>query len=168
MKVKIIKKTIKEGTATSGSDYCIKSLYVSFQEPEIYEKIVKHLKSQKITDDAIEKFCKPNDYNGQISYAFGLNCSHFTFDRVERFGILDANIIFSQNEKGFVSAKIQVIDKKEQVNGYESPEDEVNGWANAEAEKSVSVPIPDAVNQESKSMLNGFMQEGEENGGLPF
>jgi hypothetical protein len=167
MKVKIIKKTIKEGTTSTGSDYCIKSLYVSFQEPEIYEKIVKHLKAQNIPDDAIEKFCKPNDYNGQISYAFGLNCSHFTFDRVERFGILDANIIFSQNEKGFVAAKIQVLDKKEQVNGYQSPEEEVTGWANSEAEKTVSAPISENATQPATSMPV-FSEPEEAGNDLPF
>ena len=143
MKVKILKKTIKEGTTSTGSDYCIKSLYVSFTESEIYDKIVKHLKAMAVPDDSIAKFCSPNEYNGVTSYAFGLNCSHFTFDRVERFGILDANIIFSQNEKGFVGAKIQVIDKKEQINSYEAPEEEVTGWSTDAPERKLEGdPLP--------------------------
>jgi hypothetical protein len=54
---------------------------------------------------------------------------------------LDANIIFSQNEKGFVGAKIQVIDKKEQINGYQSPEEEVTGWSIQAPEKSNPAPV---------------------------
>ena len=124
MKVKILKKTIKET-----EQYVIKSLFVSFTDSSIYAKIVANLKAQGCSIEQIEKFCKPNDYNGNISYAFGLNCSHFTFDRVERFGVLDANIIFSMNDKGYINAKIQIIDKKEQINGYEEPEDTVTGWS---------------------------------------
>jgi len=124
MKVKIIKKSIKEG-----DNYCIKSLFVTFTEPELYAKIVNNLKLQGCDIDQIEKFCKPNDYNGNISYAFGLNCSNFTFERVEKFGVLDANVIFSKNDKGYINAKIQIIDKKEQINGYEDPEDTANGWS---------------------------------------
>jgi len=110
MKVKILKKTIKEG-----DNYCIKSLFVSFTEEEIYKKIIAYLKSLGAAEDKISSFCKPNEYNGAVSYAFGLNCSNFTFDRVKRFGILDATVIFQVNDKGFINAKIQVIEKKEQI-----------------------------------------------------
>jgi len=139
MKIKIIKKSIKEGLTSTGSEYCIKSLFVSFTESEIYEKIVKHLQGMACAQDAIDKFCKPNEYNGAISYAFWLNCSHFTFDRVERFGILDANIIFGQNDKGYVNAKIQILEKKEQINGYEAPEEEVTGWSTQAPESTKQV-----------------------------
>jgi len=129
MKLKILKKTIKEGTTADGREYAIKSLYVGFSETEIYEQIVAHLKAMGGAEDMIEKFCKPNDYNGNISYAFGLNCSHFTFDAVDKFGVLDAKIVFAVNDKGFVNAKIAIIDKKEQVLSYQAPEDFVDGWA---------------------------------------
>ena len=81
------------------------------------------------SEDMIEKFCKPNEYNGQISYAFGLNCSHFTFDAVDKFGILDAKIVFAVNDNGYINAKIAIVDKKEQVLSYHAPEDFVDGWA---------------------------------------
>jgi hypothetical protein len=169
MKVKIIKKNIKEGKTATGADYCIKSLYVSFQESEMYDRIVKHLKAQNIFDDAIERFCKPNDYNGVTSYAFGLNCSNFTFDRVERFGILDAKISFAQNEKGFVFAKIMVVDKKEQVNGYEPPEDEVTGWTIPAPEISADPveKIPDPFNEFSATK-NDTGADAEATNDLPF
>lgn len=142
MKVKIIKKQIKEG-----DNYCIKSLLVSFTGAEIYSKIVAKLKSLGATDEQVNRFSTPNEYNGQTSYAFFLNCSHFTFDRVARFGILDANIIFSINDKGYCNAKIQVIDRKEKINGYEEPEDEVTGWATEapepkKAEEKEPEPVP--------------------------
>lgn len=132
MKVKILKKSIKEGDTIDGRHYSIKSLFVSFSDAELYSKIVANLKAQGCTDEAIERFCKPSEYKGETSYCFGFNASNFTFERVEQFGILDAKFIFSQNDKGFVNAKIQVVDKKEQINGYEQPaerEEEVVGWS---------------------------------------
>lgn len=136
MKVKILKKTIKEG-----DNYCIKSLFVSFTEEEIYNKIIAYLKSLGAAEDKISSFCKPNEYNGAVSYAFGLNCSNFTFDRVKRFGVLDATVIFQVNDKGFINAKIQVVEKKEQILSYEEPEDDVVGWA-------TQTPVPEPVKVE--------------------
>lgn len=165
MKLKILKKTVKEGVTANGAEYSIKSLYVGFSETSIYEAIVSHLRGLVADDEMIEKFCKPNEYNGQISYAFGLNCSHFTFDSVDKFGILDANIIFGINEKGFINAKIQVLDRKEQVNSYESPEDLVTGWScggennkdfrTPVAEKEVQVipDIPDFLKMENQDVV---------------
>lgn len=162
MKVKILKKSIKEGVTSTGSEYCIKSLFVSFQEPEVYEKIVKHLKALNISNETIEKFCKPNEYNGQVSYCFGLNCSNYTFDRVEKFGILDANIVFTQNERGFLTAKIQVIDKAEQINSYKEPEEEVNRWSSG-AEPAKPIKEPEAANP-----LPVFNPEEDTLNSLPF
>ena len=131
MKLLIVKKSIKEGE-NDGRPYKIKSLYVSFDEPEVYQNIVKYLESKGAASDKIESFCKPKEYEGKVNYAFGLNCSKFTFDKVARFGILDAKVIFDVTEKGFINAKIQVVDKKEQITLYEPPttfaEDEVEGW----------------------------------------
>lgn len=129
MKLKIIKKTIKEGTSASGREYCIKSLMVVFNEPEVYEKIVAHLKAQGAPEVSILKFCSPREYKGETSYSFFLNCSGYTFDAVEAFGVLDAKIVFSCNDAGYVNAKIQVVDKVEQVTSYEGPEEFVSGWA---------------------------------------
>jgi len=130
MKVTIIKKTVKEGvSARTGSNYKISSLFVKFEDGKIYESIVKYLQGKGATIDQIEKFCKPNVYNEKITYAFGLNCSNFTFERVDAFGVLDATIIFQLNDQGFINAKILVKDKKEQVLGYEAPESDVEGWA---------------------------------------
>jgi len=129
MKVKILKKSIKEGVSAAGRPYCIKSLYVSFEEAEIFAGIISHLTNIGVPEEKRIKFCSPNEYNGVTSYAFWLNCSHYTFDIVEKFGVLDAKIIFSY-ENEFCKAKIQVVDKIEQVNGYEAPEnyDSVSGW----------------------------------------
>lgn len=43
---------------------------------------------------------------------FGPNCSNFTFDRVKRFGILDATVIFQVNDKGFINAKFRLLKKR--------------------------------------------------------
>ena len=130
MKVTILKKSVKEGvSARTGSNYKISSLFVKFEDGKIYENIVKYLQGKGASIEQIEKFCKPNVYNEKITYAFGLNCSNFTFERVETFGILDATIIFQINDQGYINAKILVKDKKEQVLGYKAPEADVEGWA---------------------------------------
>ena len=129
MKLKIIKKNIKEGISAAGREYSIKSLLVVFSEAEVYEKIVEHLRAQGTPEASINKFCSPREYKGETSYSFFLSCSNFTFDAVEAFGTLDAKIIFSCNDAGFVNAKIQVVDKVEQVISYEGPEEFVSGWA---------------------------------------
>ncbi len=158
MKLFILKKTVKEGVSQrTGSAYKISSLFVKFEEKEIYEKIVSHLQSKGATIDQIEKFCKPNEYNGQISYAFGLNCSNYTFDRVEQFGTLDANVIFDINDAGFINAKIQVVDRKEMVNSYEPPAAAVEGgtggneptatFVNPEEKKEPELPSEEPENQ---------------------
>ncbi len=129
MKLFIIKKSVKEGISErTGNPYKISSLFVKFDEKEIYDKIVEHLKGKGATIDQVERFCKPNEYNGEVSYAFGLNCSTYTFDRVEQFGILDANVIFNVSDSGYINARIQVEDRREMVNSYEPPEQEVTGW----------------------------------------
>ena len=133
MKVTIIKKTIKEGVSPrTGNEYKIRSLFVKFTDSKIYDKIVAKLKKDGADDEQIERFCKPNEYKGEVNYAFGLNCSSFTFDRVQAFGELDALIDFKLNDSGFINAKIAVKDRLEQVLNYTEPvgsEDEVvEGW----------------------------------------
>lgn len=153
MKLFILKKTVKEGISQrTGSAYKISSLFVKFNEKEIYDKIVEHLKGKGADIDQIERFCKPGEYGGEVSYTFGLNCSNYTFDRVEQFGTLDANVVFDINDAGFINAKIQVVDRKEMVNSYEPPADAVEGWTgeNEPTAKSanpsgpVSWSLPDA------------------------
>jgi hypothetical protein len=141
MKLKILKKNIKEGEK-NGNSYSIKSLFVSFSESAIYEAVVSNLKAQGAPSEKIEKFCSPNEYNGNVSYAFWLNCSDFTFNNVDRFGILDAKIIFTYAETGFVNAKIQVVDRKEQVNSYQQPEQAVEGWSSGNPTPS---PTPEVT-----------------------
>lgn len=147
MKLFIVKKTVKEGVSErTGNAYKISSLFVKFNEKEIYDKIVDHLKGKGVTIDQIERFCKPNEYNGEVSYAFGLNCSNYTFDRVEQFGTLDANVVFNISDSGFINAKIQVKEKKEMVNSYEPPESEVEGWTggNEPTAEFTNSPLPNA------------------------
>jgi hypothetical protein len=171
MKVKILKKTIKEGITSSGAEYCIKSLFVSFTEEEIYNKIVAHLKALTAPDEKIEKFIKPNIYNNQISYAFWLSCSHFTFDAVERFGTLDVKIVFTYNDKGFCGAKIKIEDRKEQVLSYEPAEEVVSGWAcgNPEPRKTEDAPIQVVPDLSDMGKLpEQFTATIPEDNGLPF
>ena len=134
MKVTIIKKTIKEGVSPrTGNEYKIRSLFVKFTDSKIYDKIVAKLKKDGADDEQIERFCRPNEYKGEVNYAFGLNCSKFTFERVQAFGELDALIDFKLNDSGFINAKIAVKDRLEQVLNYteptESAEEVVEGWA---------------------------------------
>ena len=134
MKVTILKKTIKEGVSPrTGNDYKIRNLFVKFTDPKIYDKIVAKLERDGASIEQIERFCKPKDYNGEVNYAFGLNCSKFTFERVQAFGELDALIDFKLNDSGYINAKIAIKDRVEQVLEYieptESVEEVVEGWA---------------------------------------
>ena len=143
MKVTILKKTIKEGVSPrTGNEYKIRSLFVKFTESEIYDKIVAKLQKDGADDEQIERFCKPSEYKGEVNYAFGLNCSKFTFERVQAFGELDALIDFKLNDSGFINAKIAIKDRLEQVLNYIEPtgsEDEVvEGWFMKDAPKPVS------------------------------
>ena len=143
MKVTIIKKTIKEGVSPrTGNEYKIRSLFVKFTDSKIYDKIVAKLKKDGADDEQIERFCKPSEYKGEINYVFTLNCSKFTFERVQAFGELDALIDFKLNDSGFINAKIAVKDRLEQVLNYTEPigsEDEVvEGWFMKDAPKPVS------------------------------
>ena len=146
MKLFILKKSVKEGISErTGNAYKISSLFVKFNEKEIYDKIVEHLKGEGATIDQIERFCKPGEYNGEVSYTFGLGCSNYTFDRVEQFGVLDANVIFNINDAGFINAKIQIKDRKEMVNSYEPPVDAVEGWTGGDEPTAKSANPSDPV-----------------------
>lgn len=153
MKVKILKKNIKEGTGKNGSPYCIKSLYASVATSEDANALALQAIADGVPKEKIQEVIKKNEYEGVTSYCFGLNCSHFTFDRVERYGTLDCEVEFAVNKDGFVNPKIKVVDKAlesgkvvkvEQIFGYEassqqSTEDEVAGWATNAPE-----PLPTA------------------------
>lgn len=161
MKLFIVKKSVKEGVSErTGNPYKISSLFVKFNEKEIYDKIVSHLQSKGATIDQVERFCKPNEYNGEVSYAFGLNCSNYTFDRVEQFGTLDANVVFDISESGFINAKIQVKDRKEMVNSYEPPADAVEGWTGG------NEPTAEPVN--SSEQASSPLQNTDFANDLPF
>ena len=57
MKVTILKKMIKEGvSARTGNEYKIKSLFVKFEEENLYKKMIIHLKSKGADSDTIERF----------------------------------------------------------------------------------------------------------------
>ena len=134
MKVTILKKMIKEGVSSrTGNEYKIRSLFVKFTDSEIYDKIVAKLKRDGADDEQIERFCEPDEYKGETNYVFTLNCSKFTFERVQTFGELDALIDFKLNDRGYINAKIAIKDRIEQVLEYiepsESVEEVVEGWA---------------------------------------
>lgn len=151
MKVKILLKKIKEGVGKNGSQYCIKSLYVCVSTKDDANALATQAIADGVPVDKIQGVIKPKEYEGETSYAFGLNCSHFTFDRVERFGVIDCKVEFVVNKDGFVNAKIQVIDKKEQVFGYEVPEqqeEEVCGWETTAPELKPTQPYGDASQAE--------------------
>ena len=132
MKVKILLKNINEGVGKNGQPYCIKSLYACVSTKEDANALAVQAIADGVPSDKIKEVIKQKEYEGVTNYGFGLNCSHFTFDRVERFGVLDATVEFIVNKDGFVNPKIKVVDKIEQVFGYEAPEkqeDDVTGWA---------------------------------------
>ena len=146
MKVTILKKIIKEGN-TNGRDWKIRSLFVKFEEKELYDRIIKKLVSDGATEEQAMKAVKENEYKEEISYVFYLNCSKFTFERVEKFGVIDAKIVFPVNDKGYINPRIVVEAGKEQILSYEEPKEfspegeEITGWA-------IEAPEPIAENKQ--------------------
>jgi hypothetical protein len=173
MKVKIIKKSIKEG-----DNYCIKSLFCSVDNKEDANKLAMAAIESGATKEQVGSLIKAGTYEEKVTYAFGLNCSNFTFDRVERFGILDADIIFIKTEKNgntYFNAKIQIIDKKEQIHGYEAPaprEDEADGWATPAPEIKQPQPYGDGSKGEPNPIdtvvFPVFDPSNPNDTGLPF
>lgn len=138
MKIKIIKKSIKEG-----DNYCIKSLFCSVDNKEDANTLAMSALEAGATKERVATLIKAGEYNGAVTYAFGLNCSNFTFEHVDRLGVIDATIVFVKNDKGYVNAKIQIIDKVEQVHSYEAPESDVTGWASPATEIKTQQPYGD-------------------------
>mgnify|MGYP004702138417 CR=1 FL=1 len=159
MKVKIIKKTIKEG-----DNYVIKSLYVCVDNKDDANKLAILAFGVGATQEQIPTIIRKSDRD-ENEFAFGLNCSGFTFDRVDRFGIMDCEIEYTKNAKGYISAKIKVVDKKEQVYSYLSPEDEVTGWSTQAPE-----PMGDGSKGEPATIAEPFSNSLDPNAvnDLPF
>ena len=89
----------------------------------------------------------------------------FTFEKVEQFGILNANVVFNVSDSGYINAKIQVIDRREQVNGYEAPESEVEGWANDSAQpQQQAQPQTQPKPQPQQEQNPNYVQDDD----LPF
>jgi len=175
MKVKILLKNIKEGVGKNGSPYCIKSLYACVATKEDANALALQAIADGVPADKIQDVIKSKEYEGVTSYGFGLNCSHFTFDRVDRFGVLDCKIEFVVNKDGFINPKIQVVDKKEQIFGYEAPEqqeEEVDGWASQAPEIKQQQPIGDGSHAEPNPIVPfGFdakPSDPNEGSDLPF
>jgi len=163
VKVKIIKKSIKEG-----DNYCIKSLFCSVDNKEDANKLALAAISAGATKEQVATLIKAGEYNGNVTYAFGLNCSNLTFDRVDRFGILDANIVYIKNDKGYINAKIQIIDKKEQINGYEEPEQDVTGWSTPAPEIKEVAPMGDGSHAEPFPIFDPNTLDPNKINDLPF
>ena len=165
MKLFIIKKSIFERPyidKKTGEQKIFekRSLFVSFKETEIYEKIVASLIKKGADQSKIDSFIKAGTYNDQPSYSFGLGSSNFTFDAVDKFGTLDANVVFDVNEKGYIEAKIQVLGRKEMVNSYEPLSGAVEGWTGG------NEPTATSVNPEEKKEPELPSEEPFDN--LPF
>jgi len=144
MKVKILlsKCGIKEGVSEkTGKPYKFTSadLFVVCEDFSLYEKVCKTFKGKGCSDDQIAKFSTPKEYEGKKTFAFWLKCSKFTFDNVQKFGVLDAKISFNVNSSNYAEAKIFVENGKEQVNGYVASENDVTGW-------NIPTPTSNAAN----------------------
>ena len=120
-------------------------LWVSVLTPEEANQIAIKAKEFGATPGQIAAFIKKNEYNGVVSFDFNIICSEFTALRVAKNGILDIdseNVRFWVSDKGFLNAAIRVVNKREQINGYESPTEEVEGWNVAALE--IQKPIEEA------------------------
>ena len=179
MKVQILKKIIKEGN-TNGRDWKIRSLFVKFDEKELYDRIINKLVADGADEDSAKKAVKENEYKDEISYVFYLNCSKFTFERVEKFGIIDAKIVFPINDKGYINPRIVVEGGKEQILSYEEPKEfssggeEITGWATKAPEPIAEDKQDVEVESEGASQVNDYSSNppipeiGDVDDQLPF
>lgn len=155
MKVKVVMKN--ESSISMNGKKRPHSLFVRFDDTQMYNNIREYLEEMGADEVFIDKFIRVGEYNGVENYAFGLNCSCFTFDRVERFAELDAKIDFKVSDKGYINAKIAVVDGKEQIVSYTPPTDEeekVDGWACA-------APEPTKTVDETDENYNPFAEKEE-------
>ena len=154
MKLKIINKY-----ADDRGGFTFYSLQVAFSETEIYNKIVDSLERRGADPTKIEKTIRVGEFNGAPSYTFYLGCSAFTSGKVDRFGIIDALVNFELIGE-YINPRIAILDRKEQVLGYEPPEQEVTGWTGG------NEPTATFVNPEEKKEPELPSEEPENE--LPF
>ncbi len=97
-------------------------------------KIVELGKVAQVVADPT-KFIKAHTYNEKLTYRCNVECSKFTFERVEKFATLDIDLtdIEMTESKGYINAKIAKENGKEKIKGYQQPsalasDDVVDGW----------------------------------------
>ena len=135
VKIKVCSKQINERG--------IPSIYASVEKAEEANKLAILAIDAGASKDLVTKMIKKSDWKGEIGYAFNVNCSSFTLQRVNQFDLLTCDIVFCSTAKGFIYAKINVIDKIEQIFKLEKQtqeQDEVTGW-------SISAPDVKEVQQ---------------------
>lgn len=163
MKVTIKLKKDSSGEK-NGKPWRMLTLLCSVDTPEEANEIATHGINSGLPQDQIEKLIKKNEYNGKVSYQFNVNASLFTFEHVERYGILDIdaeNLVVSWDGR-FANTKIKVISGIEQINGYKNPESFVAGWASTAPEIKPQQPIGDGSHAEP----NPIMPFGVDNNSL--
>ena len=160
MKVKILGKYV----GSTG----MKSILVVTEKREDANKIAINAGSAGATEDQISKLITKKDYEGVPCYSFFLNCSNFTFERIGKFGILDCDIVCAISAKGFLNAKIQIIDKKEQVSGYKEPEGEADGWSTPAPTTKAPEPYGDGSQGEFNPINPTFDKPNSVEDDLPF
>jgi hypothetical protein len=125
MITKIKAKTEKE----TSTGKIITKLCLSILE-EDYLKIKEHLAKNKDVSENLIKSTFENEYEGKLSYQFWVIVGRSTFDRVEKFGTLEAKFTFSINEKGYINASITRDPEtgKLKVSNYTPPEFASEEW----------------------------------------
>ena len=171
MKVKIQFKNDNSGVKNNKS-WRILSLLCSVDTSEDANLIAMHGVKCGVPMESISKLIKPNEYNGVTTYQFKIIVSLFTFERVSRFGILDIDLdnLVITFDGNFANTKILVVDKKEQINGYEEPEDDVTGWKNKAPEAKAPEPMGDGSMGEQLPItdFSALPNSGQAGADLPF
>jgi hypothetical protein len=179
MKVKIIIKEEKEvpyfDKNGKRQSFMKRNVFVSHENETVYHAMKAKLIELGAEKEKAEKFSKPHEKDGKITYGFNLETSPYTFDRIERFGTLDAKIVLSVNKGGYGEAKIEVIDRKEQIFGYEPPrasvDDElanVDGWATSSPDPLAAVVSPNVPTPQTLTDLAPEFMLKEPVTDLPF
>ena len=158
MKLKILGKYINK----SG----IESILVTTESKDNANGIAKKAMEVGATTDQVSKLITAKEYQGVMGYSFFMNCSHYTFEKISKFGVLDCDVVCGLSAKGFLYVKINVIDKVEQVNGYEAQEEDVTGW-NIPAPENLP-PLGDGTHAEPIPTFDPNTLDPNVDTGLPF
>lgn len=140
----------------------IESLLVATVSKDAANSMARKASELGATIEQIKKMITEKEFEGEPSYSFFTNCSNFTFEKVQPFGILDCEFKCFMSKNGFLGIRIDKVGYDEIVHSYTKPTG--GGWTCGEApeiQKQVELVAPQPLSE-----LANIESDGDEI--LPF